>query len=96
MAHSYLEPCEEIEDVFATTQAGVADLGGRLVALSSFAACALPFVPVGRRADLEGAFRRLIAAQLASAAESSMPAAFSDALMLQFSALMHALRTVAE
>ncbi len=95
MTYSYLEPGEAIEDVFASTHASVADLGGRVVALSSFAACALSFVPAGQRADLEGAFRRLIAAQLESAAESSMPDAFSDALMLQFSTLMRALLNVA-
>lgn len=65
------------------------------MALSGFAACALSFVPAGQRADLEGAFRRLIAAQLESAAASSRPEAFSDALMLQFSTLMRALRDVA-
>ncbi|MFV8629658.1 hypothetical protein ACNRDB_09245, partial [Ralstonia pseudosolanacearum] len=95
MTHNYLEPCEVIEEVFASTHASVADLGGRVVALSGFASCALSFIPAGQRADLEGAFRRLIAAQLESALESSMPEAFSDALMLQFSTLMRALRSVA-
>lgn len=94
MTHNYLEPCEVIEEVFASTHASVADLGGRVVALSGFASCALSYIPAEQRADLEGAFRRLIAAQLESAV-GSMPEAFSDALMLQFSTLMRALRNVA-